>query len=814
MSMHPRRYVAASTAIILLATLAAHGWSLDDGLFLDDHLHWLRMTEGRWSLRMMTEATTIEPSQFMHAWWQDRPVRWEYFRPIAVLLAKGVHDLTAGSVAALHGVSVLLHFINAMLVYALCIRLTRQSFWSVVGALLFVVYSHSVYAVGWLAAQNVVLQTTLTLGALLCYTRASGLDLHAAPGEAGLPGGKGLRTAGTGMRSGTALRSTHVRGSPVAMANAGLDERQSSQEMTAHASEIEDPQAVPVMHDRAREAETIRAGPGKPPRLRPGSLAAAGLFWLLALGTRETAVVLPVLMAACDLAFGGRKVLRARWPVYAVALVIAGAFMAWRLSDAFAPLPDFYTRRPDGLGYLPWLFAKLLHYLTSAVWLSPMMFGPTVRLHPFQEVPGDCLLMIAILGIMGTGYVAACRRLRGFWIWPLWIILAVLPVLPVMATPHTGYFAGVGFAIAMVLGPALRKQACPVSIGRWAPGVAIWFLVATTTYMPIYRTMWGSVRAAERLTIARVADSPPPTETTEVFFINLPFVNVYAPVHLNETLADRDYLLGGLAGGGRPCCHVLTYASHVLRMDDRCVLEQIDAHRFSLRMVDGRGFFSGAMGRFLLEAMADGRQRRPGQVVAGKLFTVTVGSVNDQGVQELIFHFRQPLASDRFIFYLTSNACGSARVKFWGDERAEVPPLEKGPVSQADLKEEAAHLRAGQAAAARTLMSAVKSDRSDPARRAWSVLQSVGQPVAAALAAPERDILAQPEPGPEQIDRLWRWWYRSVDDETLANLWLRRDAYPEWRHRRGSIARIRGITRRIIETDLYTTGPPFPGPRP
>ena len=135
------------------------------------------------------------------------------------------------------------------MVHHLCWRLTSHRFWSIVGGLLFVLYPHSVFAVGWRASQNVVLQTALTLPAVLVYVRASGLNLAPdAPRQEGVP------------------------------------------------------------------------------RLRLTALACVMLLWVLAVLSRETAIVLPALLVALDLGFGGWRHVRARWPVYAIMAAASIAF--------------------------------------------------------------------------------------------------------------------------------------------------------------------------------------------------------------------------------------------------------------------------------------------------------------------------------------------------------------------------------------------------------------------------------------------------------------------------------------------------------
>ncbi len=179
--LYSRKYILLLAVTLIAATAAAHGSSLWAGLFFDDHLHYANLNNMGWSYSELLDATTIKPDAFMHTWWQETQIQWRYTRPFSVLLAKSVFELFGRSVLALHALSILLHLANAFMVHHLCLKLTRRRFWSVVGALLFVVYSHSVYAVSWLAAQNVVLQTTLMLAALLCYLRASGLNLCPYP---------------------------------------------------------------------------------------------------------------------------------------------------------------------------------------------------------------------------------------------------------------------------------------------------------------------------------------------------------------------------------------------------------------------------------------------------------------------------------------------------------------------------------------------------------------------------------------------------------------------------------------------------------
>jgi hypothetical protein len=134
----------APLLLITAFLIAAHGWALRDGLFLDDHLHVLRYAEPAWSWRALLDASTVKPDQFMHSWWQQRIIEWHYTRPFSILLGKIIYQSTNHSVMALHAFSLLLHLMTSIMVYALARQVTLSTAWSTVAGLLFVVYSHSV----------------------------------------------------------------------------------------------------------------------------------------------------------------------------------------------------------------------------------------------------------------------------------------------------------------------------------------------------------------------------------------------------------------------------------------------------------------------------------------------------------------------------------------------------------------------------------------------------------------------------------------------------------------------------------------------
>jgi hypothetical protein len=157
-----------------LAAVAAHWGSLDDGLFLDDHIHQHALKSTSWSWSDLLDSTTIEPDSLVHAWWQDQEIGWDYCRPFAMAVMKLTGQVVGWNPVALHASNLAWHVVVTALVYLLCLEVTRRRSWSGVASFAFAIYPHTVYTVGWLAAQNAMIQTATMLIALLLYMRASG----------------------------------------------------------------------------------------------------------------------------------------------------------------------------------------------------------------------------------------------------------------------------------------------------------------------------------------------------------------------------------------------------------------------------------------------------------------------------------------------------------------------------------------------------------------------------------------------------------------------------------------------------------------
>lgn len=716
-------------AVLGVATLMFHGCSVMDGLWFDDHWHQRQLRDLGWSFADLLETTRLAPDEIIDAWWQNRSIAFEYARPFAVSVQKCVYYASGGSVVAQHVMSLLLHVLAGALVFELCWQLTRRIGWSLLAGLVHIIYPLSVFAVSWLAAQNIVLQTVLMLAALLLYVRASRLRLSDA--------------------------------------------------------------------ERQTATSTI-------PRVRVNAFAATLTCWVLALFSRENAVVFPVMMVALDAAFGGRQHVRARWKVYGVTLLILAAYLSWRFMAFGQDMPPVYVRRPDGMAWLAWSIAKLMHYLTSAVWPSPMSIGPAGRDNPLVETPLDIVIMAGILALVGGAYVRLTRGTRGWWLWPLWILLAVLPVVPVLATPHTGYLCGAAFAIGVVMMVGIGPRARLVTRGRWRRAIPFFVLLVSAVYFPVNWLSWRGMVLAERYTLVGVTMDTPPEPGTQLFFINLPFVNSYVGPCLTEEW-------GPVARESE--CHVLTYSPDLVRVDQLCVVEAIDRHTIEVSIV-GAPYFSGLLGRFLIEAMRNDGPFQTGQTVTTDAFDVRILEAGASGVRRLSFTFEKPLDSEDYRFYLTTYEAGATRLHF-SPPAASVYPVAHVPsdVTLDEVERAARELDAGSAVAARVLFIGVHAADDDVRRAAGDALLPIARAVAKATGSRVQLSVFGREPDAAEWNEIAAWWSSAVTDLTLRQAWTHRRMYLDLAYRRDEVKRLPTKVAPFARVDLYLTGPPRRGPR-
>ena len=546
------------------------------------------------------------------------------------------------------------------------------------------------------------------------------------------------------------------------------------------------------------------------------------VIWIVALFTRENALLLPVILLAFDASAAGPALIRRRWPAYLCFTLIGGSFVLWRILRITQPMPEVYTRlyAGEGIEYPLWLLAKLLHYVCTSIWLAPMSIGPTGRFNPWIEAPGDCTIMLAIVATLSLLYWRAARRHRGWWIWPLWIVLMVLPVLPVIATPHSGYASGVGFAIAVALAascalpPSAPPRTGPWSSGqpaakpRYAPGWSIalaWFFLCTTAGFTILnRWQWTAIIAAERYFNDAVAAAPPPDDTTDVFLLNLPFANIYAKPALDHRLPGFDRLRW----------HVLCFSPQILMVEDNVTVEQFDTHRLRITAGPAQPFFSRLLGRFLFEAFRDGPRFKSGDRYTTPDFDILILDADKHGVRSLEFAFPKPLNDPNYCFYLSTLDCPAMRIRF--EPVGTVP--ESQPALAPDIEElgraHTAITADAEPIAIDALFRGVQSPNATIASRAADLLDSVLGAATRALGAPEQFTFESDSPS-RDWPGLRQWWFTQVDREVLCNLRYIQEDLSYLVKQREELPHGRVWAAKVfqLKTDLYLTGPPFPTSR-
>jgi len=123
-------------------------------------------------------------AHFWHAPYSDQymPVTWSIWGILAHLgaLAVPTHRLggpdTLISPLPFHLVAVGLHVANALLVYALLLRLIRREVPALFGALLFAIHPFQTECVGWVNGSNISLAYLFGVGALYLYLEAADAD--------------------------------------------------------------------------------------------------------------------------------------------------------------------------------------------------------------------------------------------------------------------------------------------------------------------------------------------------------------------------------------------------------------------------------------------------------------------------------------------------------------------------------------------------------------------------------------------------------------------------------------------------------------
>ena len=121
--------------------------------------------------------------------------------------------------------------------------------------------------------------------------------------------------------------------------------------------------------------------------------------------------------------------------------------------------------------------------------------------------------------------------------------------------------------------------------------------------------------------------------------------------------------------------------------------------------------------------------------------------------------------------------------------------------------------REGDLAAADKLFAGLLSDDLQVQSAAETAVRRYGSAMAGALGSPMQVLLAGNVSLVDHAQEIWQWWCAKVDETTVRGMLNDRKRVEQLRHRRDEIKRGRALAAPYVHTDLYLTGPPFPGPR-
>jgi hypothetical protein len=388
------------------------------------------------------------------------------------------------------------------------------------------------------------------------------------------------------------------------------------------------------------------------PLARPsaGWAVASAVFFLLALGCRENAVMFPVVIAVVEpLVWRQRR--RPALAFYALlGVLLAGYFFtrATLLGGAAVPQRP-YVISPSEPDFARFVFAKALYYLLGEYLLVPCV--PIGGL-PFFEARPVVFYGLAALVVLGV-LLVCLRSGKGpaRLIGPAWLLGFMAPVLPVFASPHHLYLPGVGWAVTMMLALRGRAARAPAPVGLrarlrrpalWTCMLLMGALFGGTTFYVGLTLQTG--QGVEDCLAEEIAAAPRGLHDGDIVYAaNLPVLGHYARLAVEERTGRHGLRL-----------IPLTWSPRLLGPATPTELTWIDDRTIEVRIAGDR-YFGGVLGVLVREAT--GRDI-PDEVdrTADLGFRVKVLERDDAGISALRFEFQRPLSEPKLHLFWGSRS--------------------------------------------------------------------------------------------------------------------------------------------------------------
>ncbi|MBU0638241.1 MAG: hypothetical protein KKB50_05195 [Planctomycetes bacterium] len=374
--------------------------------------------------------------------------------------------------------------------------------------------------------------------------------------------------------------------------------------------------------------------------------AASVILFVLALGCRENAVMLPAVLLLSEPLLPRRR-RRAGLFLCGVFVVAVAAYLAVRSHylDGVALPPRPYVVPPSAPDFLTYVLDKSCYYLLGEFLLVPCV--PIGGLAYFRDHPLAFYgLTAGVVGLVILVCLLHRRRLSAL-LGPAWLLGFLLPVLPAFESPHHLYLPSIGWALIAGLGlqtlGAWRGQHAVAT--RRRPTLAGICLLATGAIFAAATFFFGlafdTAQAVEDQVVAEVA--APPRELNDgdtIYAANLPVIAHYLGPAVEHRTGRRNLRVAAL-----------TWSPRLLGMPCPGELVWIDQRTIAIRISEER-YFAGPLGGLVAEARGGAWPLESGQEALCAGFRVEVLDGDDRGIRALRFIFdKNPTRAGLHLFW-------------------------------------------------------------------------------------------------------------------------------------------------------------------
>lgn len=388
---------------------------------------------------------------------------------------------------------------------------------------------------------------------------------------------------------------------------------------------------------------------------RPIWLALAAIAYVLALGCRENAIMLPVVALAVDLTRGAKvkSIIKPYALLGALALVYL-VLRVWMLGGGAIP-PRPYVLTPAEPDFPRFILDKTAYYLMCEFLLVPCVPLAGVeyfRSHPFIFYGCAAAIVALMFWIVRNGALSRGGRCLGL----VALLGFMMPVLPAFESPHHLYLPSVGWAILMA--SLLRSWGIPTTASRSRaesatknaterPASSVWLawrrgaigagVVSAIAFFALLTVLGTTAlslgQEVEDRVVAETLNSPRPLHDGDsLYYLNLPMIAHYVGLAVEQRSGLKNVKT-----------HALCWSPWMLGMETVSEIKWLSDRSFEVRLADGR-YFAGPLGRLAREATRGPTPLSDSAPRHGDGFTVEpVGTADAEGVQGLRFTFDESL---------------------------------------------------------------------------------------------------------------------------------------------------------------------------